>query len=98
MRITDLAERLRRENARTRGGFLTRGDVVIHFARHQRLPPGYRVIWNDGYEHYMWIHASGSHGPIHVDKWTCRRNAIHHHKTNMTAPRREAHIAGPDCR
>ena len=44
------------------------------FAPHQALPPGYRVVWVESLEHYMWIHeATDRESVITWNRWQARR-------------------------
>lgn len=50
------------------------GDVEIRFAPNQTLPPGYRLVWSEGTEHYHWLCAGEASG-IYATRWAARRAA-----------------------
>ncbi len=63
-------------------------DVVIRFAKHQKLPYGYRVEWWESNEMYQWVKAEFSefpenpntYGLAFCNRWSAYRNAWAHFK------------------
>lgn len=52
------------------------GEIERHYPARTPLPPGYRVIWSEGSEHYLWITEDGAReGCDHWNHWACWRGA-----------------------
>ncbi len=54
--------------------------VVINFAKHQKLPEGYRVEWWESDEHYHWVIDDDNYSEASCDRWDCFREAWIHSK------------------
>ena len=48
--------------------------IEIRFAKNQKLPDGYIIIWDTGTEHYQWKNGD-IYSEIYCDRWMAYRSA-----------------------
>ena len=58
------------------------GQHEINFAPNQKLPPGYRIVWCDGHEHYYWL-CGDLESYMFCDRWDAYRSAWAHYKAGV---------------
>ena len=57
------------------------GEFERRYPERTPLPPGYRVIWHEGTEHYLWITEDGWHeSDVSCRHWDCWRGAWAHYR------------------
>ena len=52
--------------------------IKINFAKHQKLPEGYRIEWWESVEHYVWVKDNETESVIFADRWQAYRSAWAH--------------------
>lgn len=69
------------------------GDFDVNFGALPPLPPGYRVVWCDGLEHYLATGPDPVNGPGEWDspvtwnRFQARRFAFNHHAWMLATAR-----------
>lgn len=61
------------------------GIILIRFAPHQPLPPGYTIQWWERDEHYHWVLSDNVYSDCDRDRWAARRGAWAHYRRSAEA-------------
>lgn len=64
---------------------MSRDSLVydVRFAPNQKLPPGYRVVWSEHVEHYMWLNGDRE-SAITWNRWQAYRWAWADYRAGST--------------
>jgi hypothetical protein len=71
-------------------------EIERRYPARTPLPPGYRVIWHEGSEHYHWITEDGRVESAPTwNHWDCWRGAWAHYRAALSdaAPQARTHTA-----
>lgn len=58
-------------------------QIIINFAKHQKLPPRYKIEYWESDEHYHWVIDDNNYSEMYSSKWQARRASWAHYRDSI---------------